>query len=142
MELSAKEKEQKRKELEEFSQDRERVLREEEHVRKEFGKKYGKVGEALVNSKFSVVRDLAVNVASMYEMLVDPDYQVSWQVKAGVVFALAYFISPVDAVPDTVPVVGYVDDALVVAFVCHLLRSDIADYREFRRKKGRPLPST
>ncbi|MCL4750432.1 MAG: DUF1232 domain-containing protein [Myxococcales bacterium] len=75
-------------------------------------------------------------------MLIDPDYTVSWGTKAATVFALAYFVSPVDAIPDAVPVVGYLDDALVVAWVVHMLRGDIADYRKFREEKGRPLPNT
>jgi uncharacterized membrane protein YkvA (DUF1232 family) len=35
--------------------------------------------------------------------------------KAVIVGALAYFISPVDAIPDVIPVAGYTDDAGVLA---------------------------
>jgi uncharacterized membrane protein YkvA (DUF1232 family) len=110
-------------------------------VRDNFSSKYGAVGEVLLNSKFKAIRDLALNVVCLYEMLVDPDYTISWQVKAGIVFALGYFISPVDTIPDVVPVVGYVDDALVVAYVAHLLSGDISKYRAWRRDQGRPLPT-
>lgn len=34
--------------------------------------------------------------------------------KAQILAALAYFVSPVDAIPDFLPVVGYADDAGVV----------------------------
>ena len=36
-------------------------------------------------------------------------------VRAAVIAALGYFISPVDAVPDMIPVLGYADDAAVLA---------------------------
>lgn len=35
-------------------------------------------------------------------------------VKAGIVAALGYFISPIDLVPDFVPIAGYADDLAVV----------------------------
>ena len=34
--------------------------------------------------------------------------------KVQIAGALAYFVSPIDAIPDAVPVLGYVDDAGVV----------------------------
>ena len=113
---------------------------DEAKVRAEFAGKYGKVGKMLIASDFRVVRDLALNVTSLWEMLVDPDYTISRSVKAGIVFGLAYFISPIDAIPDAAPAVGFLDDALVVAFVIHLLSEDISKYRAFRKEQGRPLP--
>lgn len=114
---------------------------EEEKVRGEFGQKYGKVGAALLGSRFKVLRELAVNVTCLWEMLTDPEYDVRWQVKAGIVFALTYFISPIDFIPDTIPFAGYIDDALVVAYVMFLLAEDVAAYKAWRQEVGRPLPS-
>jgi uncharacterized membrane protein YkvA (DUF1232 family) len=36
------------------------------------------------------------------------------QVKAALVAALAYFVLPLDAVPDMLPVIGFTDDATVL----------------------------
>lgn len=134
MELTAEEKAQIDKQIENVDPAK------EQEVREQFKDKYGRVGAALLGSKYKVVRDLGSNVVSLYEMLVDPDFTVPWQTKAKIIVALGYFISPVDAIPDAVPVFGFVDDALVVAYVVHTLRQDIVDYREFRKKAGRPLP--
>ena len=115
---------------------------DEKDVREKFALKYGKVGDILLNSKFKAVRDLALNVSCLWEMLVDPDYTIEWRVKAGIIVALGYFISPIDAIPDAIPVVGYVDDALVAGYVVHLLSEDIVKYRAWREEQGRPLPTT
>lgn len=49
----------------------------------------------------------------MYYAALDSDTP-AWA-KTTIVAALGYFISPVDAVPDVVPVVGYTDDLGVLA---------------------------
>jgi uncharacterized membrane protein YkvA (DUF1232 family) len=43
------------------------------------------------------------------------DADVPWRVRALMVLLLAYLASPIDLVPDVVPVLGYADDVLVVA---------------------------
>lgn len=46
---------------------------------------------------------------------------------------LIYFVSPVDIIPDFLPVVGYLDDAAVVAACIKLVKSDIDDYKQWRK---------
>ncbi len=45
------------------------------------------------------------------------DPRVPMRVKAALGAALAYLASPIDLLPDVVPVLGYVDNLLVVALV-------------------------
>ena len=46
-------------------------------------------------------------------------------VKATLVGALAYFVLPVDAIPDVLPVIGFTDDAAVLATAIKLVASHI-----------------
>jgi uncharacterized membrane protein YkvA (DUF1232 family) len=46
-------------------------------------------------------------------------------VKATLVGALAYFILPVDAIPDVLPVIGFTDDAAVLAAAINLVATHI-----------------
>jgi uncharacterized membrane protein YkvA (DUF1232 family) len=46
-------------------------------------------------------------------------------VKATLVGALAYFILPVDAIPDVLPVIGFTDDAAVLATAIKLVADNI-----------------
>jgi len=78
--------------------------------------------------------DLLEGVKSLWEMLVDPDWVVSWETKAWIIAALTYFICPLDAIPDPLPG-GYLDDAIVVMFVLHQLADEVAKYR---KAKGSP----
>jgi len=81
-------------------------------------------------------RDLAKNAVLLFEMLVDPSFKIPWRTAAGIVFALAYFISSFDVIPDAVPVLGFFDDALVVAEVVYMFSADIKRYEETRRARS------
>jgi len=43
--------------------------------------------------------------------------------------AILYFLNPFDAVPDAIPVIGYVDDVGVVAWVLKTLKGEIEKFR-------------
>jgi uncharacterized membrane protein YkvA (DUF1232 family) len=61
-------------------------------------------------------------------------------VKASLAGALAYFVLPVDAVPDMLPVLGFTDDAAVLAATIKLVASSIRpEHREAAREALRRL---
>lgn len=72
----------------------------------------------------------------MFSMIQDywnGDYrEVPWMTIAAVVAALIYVISPVDLIPDIIPGVGLVDDAVVVAACLSLVHSDFEAYSEWK----------
>ncbi|MEE9187099.1 MAG: YkvA family protein [Bacteroidota bacterium] len=58
------------------------------------------------------------------------DSHVAWYNKGLVIAALAYFIAPLDAIPDFAPFVGFLDDLGVIALVVrHLGRQLKPFYR-------------
>lgn len=52
-----------------------------------------------------------------------------------VISALAYFLSPVDLIPDFFPGVGLLDDAAVVGACLMLVGSDIQEYQKWRSQR-------
>ena len=42
------------------------------------------------------------------------DFRVPWYAKAVAGFVVAYALSPIDLIPDFIPVLGYFDDAIIV----------------------------
>ena len=56
---------------------------------------------------------LATETVAMYFCMLDPKTPI-W-VKGTVAAALAYFIMPLDAIPDIIPLIGMSDDASVLA---------------------------
>lgn len=58
---------------------------------------------------------------------------VPWKIIAAVVAAVVYFVSPIDFVPDFIPGLGYIDDALVIKLALDMAGEDIASYREWKK---------
>lgn len=62
------------------------------------------------------------------------DRETPTKVRLILLAALAYFILPTDAIPDMLPVLGYTDDASVIAAAIALVAGNITDrHREAAR---------
>ncbi|SHK68590.1 Uncharacterized membrane protein YkvA, DUF1232 family [Desulfatibacillum alkenivorans DSM 16219] len=46
--------------------------------------------------------------------------------------ALLYFLSPIDVIPDFIPVVGYIDDVFVLGLAIAQVHSDLEKYQEWK----------
>ena len=53
---------------------------------------------------------------------------------ASLAAALIYFVSPIDLIPDWIPMAGLIDDAAILAFVFKLSEADLNIYRRWKRK--------
>lgn len=49
-----------------------------------------------------------------------------------IVAALIYLLSPIDLIPDAIPGVGYVDDAMVIGLCLNFVMGDLDKYRAWR----------
>lgn len=56
---------------------------------------------------------------------------VPWRTVVALLGALVYFVNPLDVVPDALPIVGYLDDATIVAWVLHSVRTDLQRFRRW-----------
>ena len=54
-----------------------------------------------------------------------------WVISAAV-FALLYVLSPVDLIPDIIPVLGLTDDAAVLALCLAITEKDVHKYRNWK----------
>ena len=104
--------------------DAERVARDEETVRREFWRKL---------KRFAARLPFAEDLLAAYYCAFDRD--TPFQVKAALIGALAYFVLPVDAMPDILPLLGYTDDALVLVTALRMVSGHIRDeHREAARQ--------
>ena len=79
------------------------------------------------------VLDAAQSVEDMVAVIVDEHYRAPRAVKNKVLAALAYFAHPHDLIPDDVPVLGFLDDAIMIKFAERNFRHELNAYRKFNR---------
>ncbi|NOX66694.1 MAG: DUF1232 domain-containing protein [Chlorobi bacterium] len=76
--------------------------------------------------KFGKKISFAKDILALFRYMQDPN--VPWYRKSIVVGALIYFIVPIDAVPDLIPLVGYLDDLGVITAVLKFLGHELIPY--------------
>ena len=77
------------------------------------------------------VRDRLVKLQTMIRILEDSEWKLSSADRARVIDALAYFVEPEDLIPDRIPGLGYLDDAILIGIVAQDLRHDLQAYQDF-----------
>lgn len=67
----------------------------------------------------------------LIRMLTDLEWRLPHQEAIRVLNALAYFTEPEDLIPDHIPGVGFLDDAIMIELVIRELEHEIEAYRDF-----------
>ncbi len=103
------------------------VLEDEEAIKSKFENK-GKLQRYIDDAQllFNLLRDYA-----------NGNYrEVPFNVVAAIGGALLYVLSPIDLIPDFIPVIGYLDDAAVIAFCLNLIERDLISYKLWKGKQA------
>ena len=77
-----------------------------------------------VAGQFDILRTLV-------DMLEDPDWDIPVERKPSLFLPLRYFADPEDLIPDSIPVFGFVDDAIVMKLATPRIKPDIEAYSDF-----------
>ena len=102
--------------------------------------------EEAFNEKGSKLGDMWDNAKLLFQML--KDYKagkytdVPWSLIAAIVFAVVYFFSPIDVIPDVIPFLGYVDDVAVFGILLKTFADQIAAYKTWRASASLPPAET
>jgi len=80
----------------------------------------------------------------LIDMLKDIEWRLPQAEANRVLNALAYFAEPEDLIPDSIPGLGFLDDAIMIELICRELKHEIEAYQDFcdyrlrtRRDSGR-----
>ena len=125
------------------------------HFRRELAKAHDSVRIADDEDILSAARELAASLRSsnlpdfvtrrfgkletLLQMVTDADWTLGGKERGPVLAALAYLCDPEDIIPDSIPGIGLLDDAVMIELVFHELRHEIEAYEDFVRFR-RSLP--
>jgi uncharacterized membrane protein YkvA (DUF1232 family) len=74
---------------------------------------------------------------TLVAMIEDSEWKIPEEERSDVLSALAYFSDPEDLVPDHIPVLGFLDDAIMIELVAEELKDDIEAFEEFCAYRSR-----
>lgn len=83
------------------------------------------------------VEERVKKVGALIEMMQDDEWDLPEAERKNVLAALVYLSEPEDLIPDEVPVLGYVDDAIMIELVVRELRPEIDAFLDFCRYRER-----
>jgi len=77
------------------------------------------------------IGDRLAKLEVIINMVSDNEWQLSDEDRSRVLGALIYFCDPEDLIPDHIPGLGFLDDAIYVELVIRELKAEIESYEEF-----------
>jgi uncharacterized membrane protein YkvA (DUF1232 family) len=84
------------------------------------------------DNKFKQLFDVALTLVRMVRDYVKGDYrQIQNSTIISGVAVLLYVISPIDLVPDFIPVLGFLDDLSLISWFMGKFQTEISNYREW-----------
>ena len=107
--------------------DLQKVLNRQKEIEEKFSGN-GPLGKFVADLKllFSLIKDY---VSGEYR-------EIPWWSLAAIVAALLYVLSPFDSIPDFIPGIGYLDDAMVVAVCLKMVQTDLYNYKDWKKKNS------
>jgi len=84
---------------------------------------------------YSTISHLVDDVKVLLAMLTaywNQEYdKIPWWVISAVVFSMLYLINPFDLIPDFIPVIGVIDDALVIMLCLKLIEEELQGFKDW-----------
>lgn len=111
----------------------ERIITSDTKVAKLLDEVFLKIGES--SELFYKMQDSIIALTRMVAAWIKGDYKnISTQSVIAVVAALIYFVNPLDIIPDFIPVIGQLDDLLVLGYMIKMLNKEIERFMAWERE--------
>lgn len=117
------------------------MTQEEKDKALELAQKYqtDKVSEKQMNKAFSLISKLDPDIARdvfdlfyMFKDAINGKYKLDKVTLFKIGGAIIYLITPIDAIPDFILLLGFLDDVVVLKFLIDSLKAEIERYRAFK----------
>jgi len=102
-------------------------------------RKMEELADHLPSFLLNVWEDLKTMMSLLMDYSSGKYSEIPFKSIAAIAAAIIYFVSPVDAIPDIIPVLGFLDDAFVVGLALKMVREDLEAYRQWRHLIKMPV---
>jgi len=73
------------------------------------------------------------DIIDMLHLQIKGQYSVEWTTKLAFLAAILYLVSPLDVLPDTIPIAGYFDDSAVLAWTIKQHQAEISRFQQWKK---------
>ena len=98
-------------------------------------KKIEDLGQKIPDVLAEMWEDIKTMVLLLKDYATGQYKDVPWKVISAIAGAVAYFVMPIDVIPDIIPILGYMDDAVVLKLAMSLAGPDLEKYRAWRASR-------
>ncbi len=89
---------------------------------------------ALSSDTFKNFKERLMVLGRLLKAYVSGEYRViPWQSLIKIIAGLIYFVSPIDLIPDLIPVLGFSDDVALILWIFRSIQDDINDFLAWER---------
>ena len=90
-----------------------------------------KIVEVAINSDLpDFIAERLLQLKTLLEMLKDTEWNLSKEDRDRIISAMSYLPDPIDLIPDHIPGIGFLDEAMFVEIIIRELRSEMSAYSE------------
>ena len=109
------------------------ILQDPERLRSLIDSSVKKIKELRDNSdEMQNLREYADTFNRMLKAYSSKEYQkIPWKTILLIVAGIIYFVSPIDLIPDFIPVIGYLDDMTVLLWIANSAKGALEEFAEW-----------
>ena len=107
--------------------------KDEERVLENIDQELSKLKKIIEDKPSKKISNLIAQAELLVKVLKSEDFPISESSRKWIVFGLNYLISDFDIIPDSIPGIGYFDDALVISWVSNLIDKDLTRFEIFNK---------
>lgn len=117
------------------------ILQDPERLRKLLTSSAKKLNHLRKDKKSKESMSRMVNTLNrMVRAYLNGDYQkIPWKSLLLITSGIVYFVSPLDLIPDFIPVFGFLDDITVLLWIFNAVKGDIEDFEEWESTYARSV---
>ncbi len=92
---------------------------------------------ALKGAGYEALRERVSVLTRLLKAYAAGDYRiVPWKTLTRIIAVLIYFLSPIDFIPDILPVIGFTDDIALIIWLFNAISDDLQAFSEWESKRN------
>ena len=89
-----------------------------------------------LNSIKNIPSDLQIFVSMFKDYYSGKYTKIPWNTIAALILGLTYLLLPVDVIPDVIPFIGQIDDAVILKWLySHVAKQDLENYKNWKNSQ-------